>query len=83
MGLPFQAARKSEALECKIKFLSATIMLEGDLCKAFEDAAFSDDDVRLAEEFIRALYKASIVVLPVDYSEKRKENIFEITKPRN
>ncbi|KAF4131012.1 hypothetical protein GN958_ATG19796 [Phytophthora infestans] len=56
-------------------------MLEGDLCKAFEDAAFSDDDVRLAEEFTRALYKASIVVLPVDYSEKRKENIFEITKP--
>ncbi|KAF4034581.1 hypothetical protein GN244_ATG13432 [Phytophthora infestans] len=44
-------------------------MLEGDLCKAFEDAAFSDDDVRLTEEFTRALYKASIVSL-AEYSKR-------------
>uniref|UniRef100_H3GLP3 Uncharacterized protein n=1 Tax=Phytophthora ramorum TaxID=164328 RepID=H3GLP3_PHYRM len=31
------------------KFLSATILLEGDLSEAFEDAAITDEDVRMGE----------------------------------
>ncbi|KAG6603064.1 Pol Polyprotein [Phytophthora cinnamomi] len=64
------------------KFLNTTILLEGDLREAFADAAISDDDVRMDEEFTRALRKASIVVLPVDYSEKLQEELWEIRKPR-
>lgn len=65
------------------KILNTTILLEGDLRDAFEEAAFSDDDVRMDEEYTAALRKASIVVLPVDDSEKLQEDLWEIRKPRD
>jgi hypothetical protein len=37
------------------EFLNATILLEGDLHEAFAEAAFTDDDTRMDEEFTRAL----------------------------
>ncbi|GMG15480.1 unnamed protein product [Phytophthora fragariaefolia] len=48
-----------------------------------EDAAISDDDVRMDIDFRRALYTASNVVLPVDYSEKLHEELWDIKKIRN
>lgn len=65
------------------KFLNTTILLEGDLQEAFEDAAFTDDDVHMDEEFTRALQKASVVVLPVDYNEKLREELWKIKKARS
>ncbi|KAF4041012.1 hypothetical protein GN244_ATG06781 [Phytophthora infestans] len=55
--------------------------LKKDLREAFEDAAFSDDDVHMDEKLTRAHYKALIV--PVDYSEKLQEELWEIHKPRS
>ncbi|GMF18061.1 unnamed protein product [Phytophthora lilii] len=66
----FEQLAKLKHWNAEDKFLNATILLEGDLRDAFEDAAFSDEDVRMDEEFVRALRMASIVVLPVDYNEK-------------
>ncbi|KAE8988479.1 hypothetical protein PR001_g22029, partial [Phytophthora rubi] len=65
------------------KFLNTTILLEGDLHEAFVDASLTDDDTRMDEEFTRALRKASIVVLPADYSEKIQEELWEIKKARS
>ncbi|KAJ8566722.1 hypothetical protein ON010_g6402 [Phytophthora cinnamomi] len=48
-----------------------------------EVAAFSDDDVRVDEEYTAAIRKASVVVLPVDYNEKLQEDLWEIRKPRD
>ncbi|GMF29928.1 unnamed protein product [Phytophthora lilii] len=72
----FEQLAKLKHWNAEDKFLNATILLEGDLRDAFEDAAFSDDDVRMDEEFVRALRKASIVVLPVDYNEKLHEDLW-------
>ncbi|KAE9288817.1 hypothetical protein PF008_g26039 [Phytophthora fragariae] len=65
------------------KFLNANILLEGGFLEAFEDAAFTDDDTRMDEEFTRALRKASIAVLPVDYSETIQEELWEMSKSRS
>uniref|UniRef100_H3HA67 Reverse transcriptase domain-containing protein n=1 Tax=Phytophthora ramorum TaxID=164328 RepID=H3HA67_PHYRM len=65
------------------KFLNTTILLEGDLHEAFVDASLTDDDTRMDEEFTRSLRKASIVVLPADYSEKIQEELWEIRKARS
>ncbi|KAE9047513.1 hypothetical protein PR002_g993 [Phytophthora rubi] len=64
------------------KFLNTTLLLEGDLRDAFDDASITDDDVRMEDEFWKALYTASKVILPVDYSEKLQEELWEIKKTR-
>ncbi|KAF1780324.1 hypothetical protein GQ600_3369 [Phytophthora cactorum] len=74
---------KEEHWNAEDKFLNTTILLEGDLKDAFDDAAISDDDVRMEEDFIRALRTASIVVLPVGYNEKLQEDLWGVKKPRN
>ncbi|GMF26417.1 unnamed protein product [Phytophthora lilii] len=79
----FEQLAKLKHWNAEDKFLNATILLEGDLRDAFEDAAFSDEDVRMDEEFVRALRKASIVVLPVDYNEKLQEDLWGMKKPRS
>ncbi|POM78688.1 Retrotransposable element [Phytophthora palmivora] len=65
------------------KFLNTALLLESDLHDAFDDAAITDDDVRMEEEFWRILYSASKVVLPVDCSEKLQEELWEIKKVRS
>ncbi|POM75878.1 Hypothetical protein PHPALM_6957 [Phytophthora palmivora] len=52
------------------KFLNTAFLLRGDLHDAFDDAAITDDDVRIEGEFWRTLYAASKVFVPLDYSEK-------------
>ncbi|KAG2799926.1 hypothetical protein PC113_g20619 [Phytophthora cactorum] len=74
---------KEEHWNAEDKFLNTTILLEGDLKDAFDDAAISDDDVRMEEDFIRALRTVSIVVLPVGYNEKLQEDLWGVKKPRN
>ncbi|GMF34867.1 unnamed protein product [Phytophthora fragariaefolia] len=53
------------------KFLNANILLEGDLLEVFEDAAFTDDDTRMDDEFTHALCKASIVEPTIARRSKR------------
>jgi hypothetical protein len=65
------------------KFLNTSLLLEGDLRDAFEFEAVSDGDVRMEDEFWHTLYAASKVVLPVDYSEKLQEELWEIRKSRS
>ncbi|EGZ16505.1 hypothetical protein PHYSODRAFT_330575 [Phytophthora sojae] len=79
----FNQLAKLKHWNAEDKFLNTTILLEGDLREAFEDASITDDDVRMDEEFTRALRKASVVVLPTDYSEKLQEELWEIKKSRN
>ncbi|EGZ13617.1 hypothetical protein PHYSODRAFT_316738 [Phytophthora sojae] len=79
----FNQLAKLKHWNAEDKFLNTTILLEGDLREAFEDASITDDDVRMDEEFTRALRKASVVVLPTDYSEKLQEELWEIKKARN
>ncbi|KAF4135747.1 hypothetical protein GN958_ATG15071 [Phytophthora infestans] len=64
------------------KFLNTSLLLKGDLSDAFEHETTTDEDVRMEDEFWRTLYTASKVVLPVDYSEKLKEELWEIKKSR-
>ncbi|KAJ8566165.1 hypothetical protein ON010_g6960 [Phytophthora cinnamomi] len=78
----FNQLAKLKHWNAEDKFLNATILLEGDLREAFEDASITDEDVRMDEEFARALYKASVVVLPTDYSEKLHEELWEMKKSR-
>ncbi|GMF17206.1 unnamed protein product [Phytophthora lilii] len=56
------------------KFLNTPILLEGDLRDAFDDAAILDDDIRIEDDYVRALCTASMVALPVDYNEKLQED---------
>ncbi|KAE8908525.1 hypothetical protein PF005_g16556 [Phytophthora fragariae] len=78
----FNQLAKLKHWNAEDKFLNATILLEGDLREAFEDASITDEDVHMDEEFTRALYKTSIVVLPTDYSEKLQEELWEMKKSR-
>ncbi|GMF24309.1 unnamed protein product [Phytophthora fragariaefolia] len=63
--------------------MKTSLLLEGDLDDAFEEASTTDDDVRMEEEFWHTLYAASKVVLPLDYSEKLLEELWEIKKTRS
>lgn len=66
------------------KFLNTSLLLEGDLHDAFDDEAVTaDDDVRMEDDFWHTLHAAFKVVLPVDYSEKLQEELWEIKKNRN
>ncbi|EGZ28799.1 hypothetical protein PHYSODRAFT_309542 [Phytophthora sojae] len=64
------------------KFRNARVLLEGDLLDQLDQQLIAgDDDVRMDDkEFNSALYKASVVVMPVDYAVKIQEELWEIRK---
>ncbi|KAG6572712.1 Retrotransposable element [Phytophthora cinnamomi] len=49
----FSQLAKLKHWNAEDKFLNANILLEEDLLEAFEDAAFTDEDTRMDEEFSR------------------------------
>ncbi|OWZ13765.1 hypothetical protein PHMEG_00012857 [Phytophthora megakarya] len=78
----FNQLAKLKHWNAEEKVLNTTILIECDLSDAFNGASFTDDDVRMDEEYTTALNKASVAVLLADHSLKLQEELRDMCKTR-
>lgn len=84
----FSQLSKLKSWNADDKILNAKVLLQGDILEAFEAEVTSaadgeDGDVTMpGDDFLRHLYTASSVVMPLDYGEKIQEELWEIRKTR-